>query len=220
MIKDSNAEILQCLLTRRSVKADEMTANAPSPKQLEDILTAAARVPDHGKTMPFYFIVFQGEARDEANKIIVDIYQKQNPDTSEDALQKEQNRFTRAPLVIGVVYRMRRGKHPLWEQVMSTGAACQNLLLAADAHGFAAQWLSEWYAYDEEFRSAIGIDARDTIAGFMHIGGHPEKAPADRDRPDLNEIVTYWNVGEALKKGDQYDRPKFDFPPLKMSLNS
>ncbi len=208
-------EMINLLKTRRSPKAATMNASAPSAEELQDILTIAARVPDHGRVVPFHFTVFQGEERERVGKVIADIFVKENPSAPADKIEIERNRFLRAPLVIAVNYRKRRGKHPLWEQMMTAGAACQNLLLAVHAHGYVGQWLSEWYAYNDEFRSYLGLDDRDTIAGFIHIGSAPDEAPAERERSDLAEIVTYWQDGKPLKKGDDgYDNKKFNYPRL------
>lgn len=208
--------MLDLLLTRRSVKAADLQAPGPTAAQLRMLLTAAARVPDHGKTMPFYFLVFEGKARAVIGRKIADVFVRQNPDAPADKVELEANRFLRAPLVVGVIYRKRRGKHPLWEQMLSVGAACQNMLLAAHAMGFAGNWLSEWHAYDDDVRAALGLDERDMVAGYIHIGTPPADKPEDRDRPDLDEIVTFWEDGAPIKKGDLYDRPKFDFPPLRL----
>lgn len=206
-------ELLEYLLKRRSLKVSEFADGGPSDEQLQTILRAASRVPDHGKTCPFYFLVFQGDARNEAGEMIANIFKKNNPDAEARDIEKEQQRFSRSHTVIGVIYRARQAKHPLWEQIMSAGAACQNLVLAANASGFAAQWLSEWYAYDEETRKGFGLDGRDVVAGFIHIG-KPAAEPEERDRPDLDEIVTHWRADASLKKGDGYDREKFDIPRL------
>lgn len=211
--------VMNMLQTRRSVKASEMGEETPNQDQLNEILTAAARVPDHGKTMPFYFITFQGQNREAMGSKIAEIFKKQNPEASADKIKTEERRFLRAPLVVAVVYRARRGKHPLWEQMMTAGASCQNMLLAAQSLGFAGQWLSEWYAYDKEFRSYLGLDERDVIAGFMHFGGTPAVKPEDRERPDLNKITTHWMPEISLNKGDNYDRPKFKFPKSGFDLS-
>lgn len=209
-------EVLELLHTRRSVMAADMNAPGPDPAQIQSILTAAARVPDHGKTIPFYFIVFEGDARTAIGNKLAELYTRKNPDEKDDKIEVERNRFLRAPTVIAVVHRVRPAKHPQWEQIMSAGAACQNLILACNAHGFAAQWLTEWYACDEEARAIFGMDERDTIAGFIHIGSS-ENTPEDRDRPDLSQIVSYWEEGATLNKGDEYDRDKFIYPPLGLS---
>ena len=207
-------DALNLLHTRRSVKAIDLGSFGPDAQQLNDILTAGARVPDHGMVVPFYFVVLQGDARRDIGEVTAQIFQKNNPDAGEDKVQIERERFTRAPCVVAVVYRKRQAKHPLWEQMMSAGAACQNLILAANAHGFAAQWVTEWVAYDEDMRAAIGLDDLDILAGFIHIGSKPEEAPEERNRPDLNEIVTHWSPRIQIKKGDIYNRTKFDIPNL------
>jgi nitroreductase len=206
-------EMLEYLLKRRSVSVKNLAMPAPSPEQIQTILTVAARVPDHGKTVPFYFIVFEGEMRKEVGQIIARHYKVKNPEAPQDKIETEEERFLRAPLVIGVIYRPRRGKHPIWEQMMSVGAVCQNLILAVNASGFGANWLSEWYAYDEDFKRELGLDSKDIIAGFIHIGT-VTALPEERERPNLDEIVTRWKSGVPLNKGDAAEGNKFDFPTL------
>ncbi|MDB2682879.1 nitroreductase [Alphaproteobacteria bacterium] len=203
-------EMLGYLLKRRSVKVDDMAEPGPDADQLKTILTAAVRVPDHGKMFPWTFTVFQGEAREEIGHVLREAYIKSNPEASEDQLVREAGRFVRAPLVIAVVFRVRKGKNPIWEQALSAGAVCQNLMLAANALGFGTQWLTEWYSYDEDVKAAMGLDKRDHVAGFVYIGSVGVE-PEERDRPDLDEIVSTY--GAVRKTGDQlYDREKFGFP--------
>jgi nitroreductase len=204
-------EVLGYLLGRRSASVKAMSGPGPSSVELEIILQAGARVPDHGRAVPFYLIVFEGGAREKVGEKIAAIYAQNNPDADEDTLSKERARFTRAPVVIGVISRKRRGKHPLWEQILTAGAVCQNLLLAASSSGYGAQWLTEWYAYDAEFKTFLGLDDRDHIAGFIHIGT-PTEMPAERERPDMAKIVTHWHPECTLNKGDDYDQDKFEFP--------
>ena len=134
-----------------------------------------------------------------------------NPDAKPEHREIEEGRFTRAPLVVGVVSRIRTGKPPMWEQILSSGAVCMNMVMAANACGYGAQWLTEWYAYDTRFREFLGLDARDTIAGFIHIG-RVDETPEDRPRPDLAHIVTQWEEGKAINKGEQYNADKFGMP--------
>lgn len=208
-------EMLDYLLSRRSLvaKKGQLVEPGPSKGELEEILTVGARVPDHGKLCPFYFIVFEGEARAKAGDVIAKIYAKNNPDQRDDKIEAERERFMRSPCVVGVVYRARQGKHPLWEQMMSAGAACQNLILAANASGFGAQWLTEWYAYDDDTRKAFGLDGRDVVAGFIYIGT-PAAEAEERERPDLSMIVNHWEEGAVLNKGDDYNMGKYDIPRL------
>ena len=213
-------ELLDYLLHRRSAKADDMRAPGPEKLQMEQILAAAMRVPDHGKAAPFYFLVFEGPMRKKAAGLIAESYALNNPDEKPKKAEEAGEKFLQAPTVVAVIYRARKAKHPLWEQILSAGAACQNLILAANALGFAAQWLSRWYAYDDHVRSALGLDGRDVIAGFIHIGTPPEKPESERERPSLNDLVTYWDGSGAINKGDSiYDRDKFDVPDLGFEIS-
>ena len=107
--------------------------------------------------------------------------------------------------------RVRKGKKPIWEQILSAGAAGQNLSLATHALGFGVQWVTEWYGYDENVKAAMGLDVRDHIAGFFYIGSCAD-IQADRDRPDLSKTVTYWTPDATINKGDCYDVEKLGFP--------
>lgn len=214
-------EMLDYLLKRRSAKAAEMRAPGPDRAQMDDILRAAARVPDHGRTVPFYFLVFEGEGRRKAAALVTQAYRHNHPQAKAEEAAEAGEKFMQAPAMVAVIYRARGGKHPLWEQMMSVGAACQNLILAANASGFAAQWLSRWYAYDETVRSGLGLDERDVVAGFIHIGTPPERTEDERERPDLAAIVTYWDDAATVRKGDaEYGRDKFALPDLGFSIRS
>jgi nitroreductase len=183
-------EALDLLKTRRSVKPIELTGPGPAPAELDTLLTVASRVPDHGKLTPWRFIVFEGDARLKAGETIATAFKAANPQATEDQVAFERNRLARAPLVVAVVSRA--GPHvkiPEWEQVLSAGAAAMNLVTAAHALGFAANWITEWYAYDRRVLDALGLGAAEKIAGFVHIG-RPAKPPEDRPRPPLSEIVT------------------------------
>ncbi|TXM65006.1 nitroreductase [Methylobacterium sp. WL103] len=181
---------LDMLRTRRSVPPLRMTEPGPSPEQIDTILTLASRVPDHGKLAPWRFIVIAGEARARIGTVIANTYASDNPEADAARLDLEARRLAHAPLVVAVVSRA--GPHvkiPEWEQVLSAGAACMNLVVAANAQGFATAWLTEWYAYDRRVLEALGLDPREKLAGFIHVGA-PEEIPSDRPRPDLAEIVT------------------------------
>jgi nitroreductase len=183
-------DALQLLKTRRSVKPMELSGPGPSAAELETLLTIAARVPDHGKLTPWRFIVFEGEARAKAGASIADVFRADRPEATADQLDFERQRLARAPLVIGVVSRA--GAHvkiPEWEQQLSAGAAAMSLVIAAHAMGYAASWITEWYAYDRRVLDALGLAANERMAGFVHIG-RPAKPPEDRDRPKLADIVT------------------------------
>ena len=162
---------------------------APTEAETDALLAIAARVPDHGKIAPWRFITFAGEARARAGEVIAQVYASGNPDTQEKRLAVERNRFA-APLVVGVVSRA--GAHfkvPEWEQVLSAGAVCMNLIVAANAMGFATVWLTEWYAYDRQVLERFGLAPGEKMAGFIHIGTASEPRE-DRIRPVMADIVT------------------------------
>jgi nitroreductase len=183
-------DALQLLKTRRSVKPMELTGPPPSRQEIDSLLTIAARVPDHGKLTPWRFIVFEGDARLAAGEKIAAVFRADHADATPEQIEFERKRLARAPLVIGVVSRA--GAHvkiPEWEQQMSAGAASMSLVIAAHAMGYAASWITEWYAYDRRTLDALGLGANERMAGFVHIG-RPAKPPEDRERPKLAYIIT------------------------------
>ena len=185
---------LDLLKTRRSVKPMLLGGPGPSAAEIDMLLTVASRVPDHGKLTPWRFIVFEGAARLAAGEKIVETFHKDHPEASPEQLEFERNRLARAPLVIAVVSRA--GQHvkiPEWEQVLSAGAAAMNLVMAAHALGYAANWITEWYAYDPRVLAALGLGTHERVAGFIHIG-KPDSPPEDRPRPPLSEIVTRYGA--------------------------
>ncbi|VUD68904.1 Putative NAD(P)H nitroreductase YdjA [Thalassocella blandensis] len=180
------------LLSRRSVTANDLIEPGPNEDQLTTILQAAHRVPDHKKLGPWRFIVFQGDARRSFGNTLRDIFAQDNPDASEKLLEFEQQRFTRAPLVIAVISSpVEEPKAPEWEQVLSAGAACQNILLAATAMGFGSQWLTEWYAFHSKVDAALELKPSEKVAGYMYIGSFASP-PTERNRPSLEERISFW----------------------------
>jgi nitroreductase len=183
-------DALELLKTRRSVKPMELIGPAPSQTEIDTIITIASRVPDHGKLTPWRYIVFEGDARLAAGEKIAEAFRATRPDATPDQIDFERKRLARAPLVIAVVSRAGpHAKIPEWEQELSAGASSMNLVWAAYALGYAASWLTEWYAYDRAVLDALGLGADERIAGYVHIG-RPAKPPEDRDRPALDAIVT------------------------------
>jgi nitroreductase len=190
-------DALELLKTRRSVKPMELTDPGPSASQLDTILTIASRVPDHGKLTPWRFIVFEGVARLAAGEKIAEAFRVMQPEATPEQVEFERQRLARAPVVIAVISRA--GPHvkiPEWEQVLSAGAAAMSLVFAAHALGFAANWITEWYAYDRRVVDALGVEPNERIAGFVHVGT-PIRPPDDRPRPPLTEIVTRFQGGKT-----------------------
>lgn len=187
-------DALALLTTRRSVKPIELTGPGPTAAEIETLLTIATRVPDHGKLAPWRFILFEGPAREKAGAIIAEAFSLAHPEASADQIDFERKRLARAPLVIAVVSRAApHVKIPEWEQQLSAGASAMALLLAAHALGFAASWITEWYAYDRAVLARLGIAAHERIAGFVHIG-RPQRIPDDRDRPRLSDLATRFGI--------------------------
>jgi nitroreductase len=185
-----SAAAIDLLRLRRSTPADFMTGPGPDPEALEAILTIAARAPDHRRVVPFRFVVFEGDARARFGNVLKKAFLANEPGADEKRADYERNRFLRAPVVVAVVSSVDRNhRTPEWEQTLCAGAVCQNMLLAASAHGFAAQWITEWYAYDENVTSALGLSPLEMIAGFVYMGTAKEN-PKERARPDLSAITS------------------------------
>lgn len=191
----ANEAMSDFLKYRRSNLAKAMGEPGPSDEQLAEWLTIASRVPDHRKLAPWRFVVFQGKARAHFGQHIAAAFMKSNPDMPQDRAIFEGQRFLRAPVVVAVISSPKscpRGT-PEWEQVLSAGAACFNMCLAAQAAGFGAQWLTEWYAYDADVLSALGVSAQEKVAGFIYMGT-PAEAPKERARPNTQLLTTYWGA--------------------------
>lgn len=183
-------QTLDLLRSRRSGSAKTMKGPGPDRAQIDTLLACASRVPDHGKLAPWRFILFSGEARTRFGNVLAEAVRKSDPSVSDERVLQERNRFLRAPVVIGVVSKVRKGVPiPEWEQVLSAGASCQTLLVAAHAMGFVANWITEWYAYDPHVRAHMQLAEEERMAGFIYIG-HPAEPLVDRPRPALETIVT------------------------------
>ncbi len=185
--------VIALLSSRRSVKPDRLLAPGPKPEEVETMLRIASRVPDHKKLAPWRFIVLEGDARAQLGDVIAEACIAEEPErTSEVRLTMERGRLTRAPLVIAVISRVTPHRSaPEWEQVLSAGAACFSLCLAANALGYGTSWITEWIAYSPRVRSALHLADYERIAGFVYMGT-PAEPPEERERPALADIVTRW----------------------------
>ena len=185
-------DAIDLLTTRRSVKPRDMTAPGPTPTELDTLLTIGARVPDHGKLAPWRFIVFEGEGRARAGAVIAKAFAAKNPAADTAAIETETRRMMDAPLVIAVVSHIKpHPKVPPWEQELSAGAVCMNIVVAAAALGYAANWLTGWFAFDRDALSGLGLADDEKVAGFIHIGT-AAAATEDRPRPKLTDLVSYF----------------------------
>lgn len=189
---NDTSSVLDLLRSRKSASAKAMTGPGPTAQHLDDILSYAVRVPDHGKLTPWRFILWEGEARAEFGAALRRRWQVLHPEHGAEALAFAQNLFLRAPVVIGVVSRAApHPKIPEWEQQLSAGAVCMNILYAATALGYACQWNTDWLAYDEGMAAVMGLVAPERIAGLIYLG--TATAPLeDRPRPDPQTLLTRW----------------------------
>ncbi|MEM6414491.1 MAG: nitroreductase [Pseudomonadota bacterium] len=185
-------ETIELLVKRRSLQADFLAEPGPSEEELSQILRIAARAPDHGRVVPFRFLVFRNEMRKRAGDILADAFLKVEPQASEERVDKERHRFLRAPIVVALISKLQpKHKIPVWEQTLTIGAVGQNMLIAANAHGFAAQWLTEWYAYDDTIKRGFRLTEGEDFAGFVYIGAAAQK-PKERARPEMDAITRYF----------------------------
>ena len=183
-------DAIDLLLSRRSGSAKAMEKPGPSKTQLAEILKAGARAPDHGKLFPWRFIVFEGKGRERFGDILAEILEAE--DERSKQIEEERGRFLRAPLVIGVISAAREQiKIPVWEQELSAGAVCQNILIATHALGFVGNWLTEWYAYHPKVKEELGLKPGERVAGFIYIGTSSVDLE-ERPRPDMEKIVSYF----------------------------
>ena len=191
MIAPKANPTIDLLLTRRSLVASKLTDPGPNPEELEIILRCATRVPDHSKLTPWRIKVVEGNARRVLGRVWGDIFKRKNPEAPAEQLEYEYNRPCRAPLLLVVSTKIESQRVPSWEQILSGAAVCQNILVAATALGYHAQWLSEWPNYDEDVKTAAGLVSGDDFLGFIYIGTASE-LPVERTRPNLEDIVTWY----------------------------
>ncbi|MFO1121210.1 MAG: nitroreductase [Hyphomicrobiales bacterium] len=184
--------VLALLHSRKSASAKAMGEPGPSAAQLAEILECAVRVPDHGKLNPWRFVIFEGDARKRFGATLRKRWQALNPDHGEATLGFVENMLMRAPVVVAVVSTAaEHPKIPVWEQVLSAGAVCQTMLLAATALGIGCQWNTDWIAYDADIARVMGLASNEKIAGLIYLGT-PTAPLEDRPRPEPSSLTTRW----------------------------
>ena len=180
-------EALDFLLSRRSRPAKMLKAPAPERGALEELLTAAARVPDHGKLEPWRFVVIEGAAKE---RLIATIRARAG-EAGQDG-DKGASAFEQAPLVVAVVSSPKANdKIPGIEQTLSGGAVALGLVNAALAAGWGASWMTGWVAYDRPLvEGALGLAPAESVIGFVYLGSC-DASPPDRPRPDVAALTTW-----------------------------
>ncbi len=190
MLNDTSSP-LALLRTRRSGKPRDMVAPGPDAAQLRTMLEAAMRVPDHGKLAPWRFVIVGAEKRTQLAALIADAYRTEKPEAGRLEIEAMESFAHQAPtLVVALSAIATDSKIPAWEQQLSAGAACMNLLNAVHASGFVAGWLTGWAAYSDAVRAAFGGPG-ERIAGFIFIGS-PGRELEERARPAYETIVRHW----------------------------
>ena len=188
---NDTATPLSLLATRRSGKPRDLVAPGPDEAQLAQIVGIAARTPDHGKLAPWRFVIVPTERREALAALLTDAYRAERPEAKRVELEAMAQFAHQAPALVVVLSSPRPDSHiPLWEQELSAGAACMNLLHAAHALGYAGGWLTGWPAYSDAVRDAFGA-APERIAGFVFLGT-PSRPLEERSRPDPARVVTHW----------------------------
>lgn len=189
---NDNSSLLSHLNSRRSAKPRRLNAPGPSTDLLDEILTIAARTPDHGKLAPWRFVIVDHDQRDRFAAMLNQAYCREHPDAGRLEHEAVAAFAHQAPCLVVVLSTPDTASHiPLWEQQLSCGAATMNLLHAAHAHGFAGSWITGWAAYNPDVAAELGARPEDRIAGFVFIGTLSE-SPDERLRPALGDIVRHW----------------------------
>jgi len=184
----ASPEVLRFLALRRSTSAVTLQAPAPSPDQLSDLLRLATRVPDHGKLSPWRFVILEGDPKTTLVGRLEDLAGRRN----DPQLAAKLAKLKIPPMAVVVVSAPKPGATiPEWEQVLSAGAVCTNLLSAALAMGFGTNWITDWYSYDAEAVAILGLQAGERVAGVVLLGT-PREPPLERERPDVGGLVTWW----------------------------
>jgi len=187
-----NEALVNYFKTRRSVGMAFLSEPGPSVAELDEILTIGTRVPDHGKFVPWRLVIIEGDARRQAGERLAEIVRRNRPGIDEASLEIERRQFLPAPLTIAVIFSPKPNtKAPELEQLLSAGNVCLNLVHAAFALGYAATWVTRWFAFDPVAQEMLGARGGERFVGFIHIGT-PTAIPEDRERPALADVVMRW----------------------------
>lgn len=185
-----NPAVIDFMLQRKSAPIDLMGGPGPTEDEIATLIRVASRVPDHGRLAPWRFILYRGDVRHEIGRKLAELAVKVEGPLPEGRLDKERTRFSRAPLVVGVVSIARDNpKIPQWEMFLSGGAAAMNLVIAANALGYGANWITNWYSGLAEGRALLGLRPDERVVGFVHIGTFAGEIP-ERPRADPASLVS------------------------------
>ncbi len=184
---------LALLFNRRSVPPRLLTDPAPTGPDLEIILAAACRAPDHGALRPWRFIVIRDKARERLGAVFAEARRQRDAAASPQDLEAERRKPLRAPLVLAVAAVVSE-EHPsvrAVDQVLATGCAAHGVLLAAQALGYGGIWLTGSNCHDPNVKAALGLAPKDAIVGYLYLGT-PSAEPPPRPRPDPATLIIPW----------------------------
>jgi len=185
---EASPQTLAFLARRRSASAMALTSPGPSEQELATLLRLATRVPDHGKLSPWRFVVLKGEPK---LRFIAGLEAIAATRADGAKLHAKLGKIKAPPLTVVVISRLLPGEIPEWEQRLSAGAVCMTLIIAAQAMGYGANWITDWYAYDEDALRLLGLGEGERVAGYVHLGTSAE-TPLERVRPEVDAIVEEW----------------------------
>jgi len=185
---EASPETLAFLARRRSAAALALWEPAPGDAELQTLLRLATRVPDHGKLSPWRFVVLRGDGK---RRFIAGLEAIAAGQPDGERLTAKLGKIKAPPLTLAVVSRATPGEIPEWEQRLSAAAVCMTLIIAAQAMGYGANWITDWYAYDDDAGRLLGLAEGERVAGFVHLGTSPDP-PLERARPDVAALVSEW----------------------------
>lgn len=189
----ASPDTLRLLALRRSTPVKMLAEPGPSAEDVDAILRLGMRVPDHRKLEPWRVLIIEGEARTKLGEVFAAARRLRDPEASDAALAEEMQLPLRAPVILCVISSPIHDpkKTPVWEQQLSAGALCQNILIASQAMGWAGVWITEDAAFDGHVHAALGMHGHEQVAGFIYLGTAKEK-PAERQRPVVSAKATRW----------------------------
>ena len=182
--------VIDALAHRRSASALTLRAPGPTPDELVDLLRLAARAPDHGKLNPWRFVILKGDAKAQYARSL-ETMAAARPDAPKATAAL--GKLKAPPLAVAVISAPVDGQIPEWEQVMSAGAVCTLMLTAAAAMGYGANWITDWYAFDDAALALLGVKTGERVAGFIYLGTAAE-APQERVRPNVAALTSVWSA--------------------------
>lgn len=189
-------DAIEALTSRRS--PPKLVEPAPSGDELETILGAAIRAPDHGRLRPWRFIVLRGAARERLGQVLAEALKARVPGVPDDVVQREAQKPLRAPLIVVAAAALDEDhKIPVVEQILAAGAATQNIMVAAHAMGFGAMWRTGDGAYDAHVKAALGLKPADAIVGFLYLGTPAGRTPIPPDEPGVKAFIREWSAPAA-----------------------